>query len=428
MLLQLAGFLLHDRKSVQQPTQKIEYLGFLIDSRTMTISLPPEKSNRLAKAILRAIKLLRSKRSTTVREAARLIGLIVSATTASKYGKAHYRTLENAKLQALQSNGFNFSGNFVWPEECLPDLQWWLTEARNCSTSFVTPQPTTTVITDASLEGWGATWAGDPIYGGWEKDEQRIDELELRAVLAALETLPVVQEHRTIDIRCDNTVAVAYLNHMGGRIPRLDNITRKIWRLLEAHGSFIIATYIPTDENPADALTRGIVSKAQVRDFEVKLNPSIFQSFAVSGPFKPVIDWFASSSNAQLKRFYTWSEVSTSAAEGYDAFGFFWGHEVGYMFPPFALIPRILSKVIKDKARVLLVHPRWPGALWAPTLNEITVMRRNLEQSANVLQYPENPGLRHPMTDLRLAVSWIDGRSTTRPFGTRCTPTSPRQR
>jgi hypothetical protein len=44
-LLQQAGFFAV--KSVTTPTQQIKYLGFIIDSVTMTISLPDEKAKKL---------------------------------------------------------------------------------------------------------------------------------------------------------------------------------------------------------------------------------------------------------------------------------------------------------------------------------------------------------------------------------------------
>jgi hypothetical protein len=420
-LLQDAGFLLHATKSVQKPTQVIEYLGFVIDSRSMTVALPSVKRQRITHALQKAIKNLRTRRKTTIREAARVIGLLISATLATKYGKAHYRTLEEAKLRALQDAAFDFNASFVWPDECLDDLKWWLSKIPTCSTSFLEPQPTTTIVTDASLEGWGAIWQQNRVYGGWENEELRIDELELRAVLGALQTFPVTREHKVIRVRCDNTVAVAYINHMGGRIPRLDRIARKIWQFLEAHDAFLIATYIPTNENPADALTRGLVSVHQTRDIEVQLNPSVFRRLVGSGPFQPSIDWFASSKNAQLPRFYSWSDTSKSSAEGFDAFSFSWGKEYGYMFPPFNLLPRVIRKIRQDGAQVLLIHPQWPGALWAPSLNEITRTREILEQSVDLLRYPENEQLRHPMTDLILTASWVDGRCSIRQSGTRST-------
>ena len=411
-LLQLAGFLLHEQKSVQEPTQVIHYLGFVINSRSMTVSLPDDKEKRLKTTVTKAIRDLKNGRILSIKLASSVIGFIVSTLLATTYGKAHFRRLERATLFALQENKFDYFAPFSWPQGCLADLTWWKNIPTPISASFEEKTPTTTVITDASLEGWGAIWNKNEIFGAWELDEFLIDELELRAILAAFEALPITEMHKTVLIRCDNQTAVHYINKQGGRVTRLDKVTRQIWSHLERHEAFAIATYIPTKENPADALTRGITNKKALLDIEVQLNPRIFADLCSCGLFQPLIDWFAADNNAQLDRFYVWIATNESAAEGFDAFLFDWGKEPGYSFPPFSLIPRILRKVVKEKARMLLVHPDWPGALWGPTLNEITVMRKKLEATADVLRYPNNPGLRHPMKNLRLAASWIDGASS----------------
>jgi hypothetical protein len=206
---------------------------------------------------------------------------------------------------------------------------------------------------------------------------------------------------------------------MGGRVPRLNRIAQRIWEILEKEEAFMTAVYIPTEENPADALTRGVVSRKRLLDLEVQLNPQIVRSLCQNGPFLPRIDWFASSENAQFPRFYVWKDVSRSTAEGVNAFLFHWGHEPGYMFPPFSLIPRVLRKICDNRAKILLIHPCWPGALWFPSLPEITLMQRHIDQSADVLRYPDHPDLRHPMTDLRLMASWLDGGSRTNQHGIR---------
>ena len=84
------------------------------------------------------------------------------------------------------------------------------------------------------------------------------------------------------------------------------------------------------------------------------------------------------------------------------------------MFPPFALIPRVIRKVIQDGAKVLLVHPNWKGAMWAPELQHLTVHRLNLQQNPKLLRYPNRPGFRHPFRSLTLSASWLDGAFLTR--------------
>ena len=39
------GFIVHPEKSIPEPTQQIEFLGFLLDSLAMTIRLPPAKTS-----------------------------------------------------------------------------------------------------------------------------------------------------------------------------------------------------------------------------------------------------------------------------------------------------------------------------------------------------------------------------------------------
>jgi hypothetical protein len=150
-----------------------------------------------------------------------------------------------------------------------------------------------------------------------------------------------------------------------------------------------------------------VTNKKHLLDVEVQLNPEVFKSLCEQGPFVPEIDWFASSGNKQLPRFFTWKPDPT--AEGFDAFSFSWGNVYGYIFPPFVLIPRILRKVFEDKAQILLIHPDWPGALWAPDLRRMVHHSILLPKSADLLRYPDQPGLRHPMKHLSLAASWLVG-------------------
>ncbi len=209
------------------------------------------------------------------------------------------------------------------------------------------------------------------LYGPWEADETRpIDELELTTILLALQLLPVLQEDAHLHVYCDNTVAIAYVNHMGGNVGRLHRIARQIWDLLEEYNAFLTATYVASADNVADQYTRGFEAKSKrFFDLEVQLNPSVFQNVVLAkGPFTPEIDWFASCFNAQLPRFCVWQE-GLEGAEFFDAFKHDWSQCPGYMFPPFGLLTKVLQKVCNDRAEIVLIHPDWPGALWRPLLN-----------------------------------------------------------
>ena len=126
MILQLAGFLLHEKKSVTEPTQQIKYLGFIICSVTMTVRLPEEKEQKLRSTVQQALTDAESETSWTVRSAAQLIGWLLAAIPAVKYGTGHFQSLENVKKWALADfeNDYDADGVFWGPLQC-KDLRWW---------------------------------------------------------------------------------------------------------------------------------------------------------------------------------------------------------------------------------------------------------------------------------------------------------------
>ena len=69
-LFQSLGFILHDKKSVVKPTQKLRYLGFVLDSRELTVRVPEERADKIRKAC----EGLASKAKCTIRELAQVIG------------------------------------------------------------------------------------------------------------------------------------------------------------------------------------------------------------------------------------------------------------------------------------------------------------------------------------------------------------------
>jgi hypothetical protein len=209
-LLQMAGFLLHREKSVQVLVQRIEHLGFIIDSRSMLLEVPTNKEKKVRDAVKGLIRDIQTRKRISIRRVARVIGLLVAVLPASKFGKAHYRSLERAKIAAL-AGSINFERQCRWPKWCLEDLKWWRDSPSGWKCSFETRVPSITVITDASLEGWGAICGDQEIFGPWESEgEDRIDELELLTVLYAIqcwsEEWPTGS---TVQLWCDNQVAVA---------------------------------------------------------------------------------------------------------------------------------------------------------------------------------------------------------------------------
>lgn len=123
-LLRKLGFCINEEKSILVPTKRIEYLGNVINSENMTVTLPERRIEK----ILHSCTLLIQKKREKIREVARVIGLLVAAIPAVEMGKLHYRKLETAKIAALQNNNGNFDKWMPITDDMKTDLRWWVNQ------------------------------------------------------------------------------------------------------------------------------------------------------------------------------------------------------------------------------------------------------------------------------------------------------------
>jgi len=67
-------FIIHDKKSLLVPSQSVTFLGFVIDSVSMTVSMTKEKSDKVKLAIQSLLN-----NSPVIRKVAFVVGLMVSS-------------------------------------------------------------------------------------------------------------------------------------------------------------------------------------------------------------------------------------------------------------------------------------------------------------------------------------------------------------
>ena len=91
---------LNDAKSQLQPTTKICFLGFIIDSISMELLLPEDKLQKIMSACLTLV----SNNNPSVRGVTHVTGLLVSAFPAVNYLNLYYRSIELCKYRALSEN------------------------------------------------------------------------------------------------------------------------------------------------------------------------------------------------------------------------------------------------------------------------------------------------------------------------------------
>ena len=147
-LLRKLQFHLHPTKSVTNPTQKLTFLGFILDPINITVS-PTE--GKIQKTIKTCEKL-----HPMIYEVAEVIGIIVSNFPGAQYGPLHYRALELDKTKALARNKGNYKSHMQISNTSKAELTWWVENMRHVNREILHPNPQLVIQTGASKNGRGA--------------------------------------------------------------------------------------------------------------------------------------------------------------------------------------------------------------------------------------------------------------------------------
>ena len=402
--LRQLGFCINDAKSVLVPTRRIEYLGNVIDTVTMTVSLPTRRVDR----ILSGCRALMGKCTATIREVARVTGLLVAATPAVELGKLHYRNLEAAKIEALSQVKGNFDRIMPVSRDMKSDLTWWVNNVSVQCRKIFRASAESHLFTDASATGWGGHLQHRTAGGSWSSDERllHINALELKAILFALQAFSHDLRGKHVKVFCDNTTAVTYVNEMGGVKSRVCNcLSTLIWDWCLENQAWVTCSHIPGRDNVlADSASRTFNDR-----HEWKLDVNVFRALCtVFGV--PDIDLFASRLNKQIDLFCSWKP--DPEATFFDAFSFSWAQfRLSYLFPPFSLIARCLQKIRADRARGWMVVPLWSSQPWMGTLLGLLVdYPRLIPAREDVLTHPSLAGSHPVMRHTRLVACLLSGR------------------
>lgn len=361
-LLECLGFVVNYEKSSLTPSQNCKFLGFVYNTHDMTLSLPIDKRNNINQLLNKFSRLPRC----TIREFAQLIGMLIAACPAIRYGFLYTKLLERQKFLALQQNNNDYECKINIPETVLEDINWWRNNIFTAKCPIRNQSYKKEIYSDASRTGWGSVCSGKKAYGRWKAIETKhhINYLELLAVFLGLKSFASDDNNCTILLRVDNTTAISYINRLGGiQFPHLNDLARHIWQWCEKRNIWLYASYVNTKDNLADEESRKINP-----DTEWELSDHAYR--IIKRHFGcPDIDLFASRNNAKCDLFVSWRQEPDAYAV--DAFTLNWQPKFFYAFPPFSLILKCLRKVIDDGARGILVFPHWPSQPWYPLLQSV---------------------------------------------------------
>jgi hypothetical protein len=369
-LLTSLGWVINWDKSELVPAQQRTFLGVMIDSRTMSATLPEDKLVRLRAQVVEMFDANRAG-TLTLRTAARVLGSMTASAAGISLARLHQRPLLNAVRPLIQA-GTRWDAPISLSDQTIETCAWWLAEFRHWNGVGIIPRdPTCRLTTDASTVAQGATIEfGDlKLRTQFEippgQQHRSSNWRELMAIRLALERYGSLLIGQVLEIRSDNWTSLRCIANQGSRVEALNEIGAAIWRQAAGLGLHLTTTFIPGVENTeADRLSRWIV----IDPAGYQLHPSIFTELHRRwGPLS--VDLFASEINHLLPRFYSWLPAPSALAM--DCFRHPW-EPAAYAHPPPALILRVLEKVLRQHVQQLvLIAPTWTGAPWWPLLRSM---------------------------------------------------------
>ena len=100
----------------------------------------------------------------------------------------------------------------------------------------------------------------------------------------------------------------------------------------------------------------------------------------------------------------------TPEQKAVDAFTLSWHDTRFYAFPPFCVIPKVLQKICRDRAKGVVVVPDWPNQPWFPLIAKMLINYPVLVSARkNLLGLPQSPAEEHRLQKLRLIICELSG-------------------
>lgn len=340
-------------KGNPEPTQQGVVLGFLLDTTSLTVAIPPAG---LAKIHGKADRMVVERRATM-----RQLYSLASSLMAYKRAAMLSTPRAYALYAACASRG-SWDTTFSLTEETIDALLWIRDSLPQHAVRRFNWEASEIVAfkTDASGIGCGMVQV-DPISLEVSGEEMRtafsVQERALssnnrelrclpRGVLAFSETI----RGKAVQFYSDNTTAISYAYKGGGPVRELNALALRLLETLHSLG----ADLLPPRHIPGKLNVEADLASRQPEMEDYRLRSFTFLKLAKKwGGFS--VDLFADDFNTLLPAFYSRWRCPQAAAV--DAFSQRWQGSV-YLFPPPSMLERVVAKILGDGCSGLLIASR----------------------------------------------------------------------
>ena len=240
-------------------TEKIDFLGFVLDTEALEIRLPEEKLWR----IRRTLHAWRDRRSCSKRKLLSMIGTLQHASTVVKPGRTFLRRMiDLSKRQVHLDSHLRLNVDFR------ADLQWWATfiETWNGMSilSALCKRPIDVKVVSDTSGSWGCgayfrdEWFSLPwsLCPSWA--DVHISVKELLPIVIACTTWMAKNHVRAV---CDNAVVVVMINKRTSSNPIAMHLLRCLYFICAKYDIMLSSEHVAGSRNKAaDALSRKNIS------------------------------------------------------------------------------------------------------------------------------------------------------------------------
>ena len=366
-LLQHLGWLVNYAKSDLTPSRDFHFIG--MHFRTVPHTVAPLPKMRIK--VQGILDHWRIAQDVSARDVHHMLGVLNYMAGLVPRGRLRFRPIQWWAMEAWDQVRGLWSDRINVPASIIHQIAWWASPAVNQGLSLLSREAELTLFTDASLQGWGAQLGQRSLQGQWTpaQREQHINVLELEAILKAVRGFLPQLRHKVVRVMCDNATAISYIKKEGGtKSFRLVRLTIRLLRFCDNKDIHLVPVHLPGVRNvQADSLSR--VGQVLSTEWEIdsQLLLPVFRQWG-----QPQIDLFATYANKKCEMFV--SPFPDPRAHSVDALSIPWqGLGLLYAFPPFRLLPAVLSKFRQNQGcQLILIAPRQLSASWMPELLQLS--------------------------------------------------------
>jgi len=403
------GFIINAEKSITKPSQKIEFLGHIIDTKMQVIDTPKKKMTNIRKLVRRYA----FARTITKRKLAKLKGKLASILQGSSVARAALSMISLPNTDSWDQRIRN-----KYKAKLLHVLH--LLKIHHQPNLIGNHLNSAKIFSDASNTTLGiyikAPWTQmniiQSIHLDMHQQKYHINIKETLAALAAIHSAASIANKLNLEfikliLFIDNKTTLHHLKRQKSIQPWLTKQIQQTFLSIRKQNLLIRTKFVPSKENLADKASRSNT----LNDY--KLNPVILQQ-AIQLIFNEqrniTIDLFASYHNRQCQRYVSHHPEQQAIATDTLTQSL---HELElgdlpYANPPFCILTKFIQKCMKEKINILLVYPIWPGQGWFQIIQKFAQKSIILPRIQQLFSPPINMVKNHKKPIWNTAISWIN--------------------